>query len=188
MDNERIYQIVTSDIFKFQHPKMFNILQESWTSYEDPFIRASLFFLLNSCSEKGKVSSGELNTRNYNPLSLSYIKSFKNLSTFHLSLDEEADWLTTLEEGAEDFIYIPGGHFSYNLFQHGKSRGHEETLIHHRHLAAKLSTFAKRWVMVYQAHPAISEMFQNTHLQLIDQYGRLTTDFDRGAEMIVSNF
>lgn len=188
LDNERIHAIVSSDIFKFQHPKMFTILQESWAEYDDPFVRASLFFLLNSCSEKGKVSSGELNTHNYNPVSLSYIKAFKNLPTFHLSLDTEGEWMDSLEEGDEDYIYIPGGHFSYNLFEHGKSRGHEETLVHHRHLADKLATFTTPWVIVYQSHPAIAQVFHRANLQMIDRYGRLTDNIDRATETIVSNF
>ena len=85
-DPHKIHEIVTSDIFKFDGDNMFNILQEHWPTYKDPYVRSSLFFLLNRCSSAGLVSSGKLDIKNFNPIALSYLRSF-NPSNFHLIFD-----------------------------------------------------------------------------------------------------
>ena len=52
-DADRIYGTLTADVFKFESENMYNILQERWPTYENPYVRAALFFLLNRCSSKG---------------------------------------------------------------------------------------------------------------------------------------
>jgi site-specific DNA-adenine methylase len=55
-DARRVYEILTSEIFKFDNENMFQILQETWGSYPNPYVRSALFFLMNTCSEQGLLS------------------------------------------------------------------------------------------------------------------------------------
>ena len=188
-DNHRLYDIVNSDIFKFQSPEMFPILQENWVSYQDPYIRSALFFLLNSCSEYGRVSSGPLNVANYNPMSLSYIKSYKPLPTFHLTHTDAKEWLSVVgAETSADYLYVPAGRFAYNLFAHGKSIGWEETEVNHRLLLKKLSSIQTKWIVTYNYHKALKSHCKDFHFRMVDKYGRLTSHDEECCEIIVTNF
>ena len=155
-DSKRVYEIATSDSFKFQ-TEMFPLLQEGWYNYRDPYIRAALLFVLNRCSSTGMISSGELSTKHFNPIAVSYLRSFVFPEAFPLQRSPASTLVGALSEsGDAEYIFIPGGSFSYNLFEHGKSRGKEETPINHQELRDKLRTVNKKWIVAYKYHSTLS--------------------------------
>ena len=186
-DAGRVHDIVISDPFKFE-PEMFSLLQEKWHSYRDPYVRAALFFLLNRCSESGLISSGELNTANFNPVSISYLKYFKPLDTLHVTHKKISDLSLMIGDTTADYIFIPCYNFSYNLFERGRSRGMEETVVNHRHLRSALRGLDNRWVLVYNYHGALRSFFNKEHLIMVDEYGRLVGDEEKCKEVLVCNF
>ena len=76
---------IASRILPFRDEKQFPLLQQEWSKFKNPDVRAALFYFLNNCSDSGYISKGKMDTTNYNPVSLSRLKKFIKPSNFHLS-------------------------------------------------------------------------------------------------------
>ena len=85
-----MHKILTSESFGF-HPKMYNILQEKWIEFKDPVIRSCLFYMLNQSSNTGLITTGVLENKELDRLSLSDIKTFKNKDTFNVLFDTQVE-------------------------------------------------------------------------------------------------
>lgn len=187
-DPERLYNILTSDIFKFESDNMFEILQEYWPTYEDPYVRASLFFLLNRCSSTGMPSFGSLDPTNFTARTLLSLKSLKCPETLHLQRDKDEQFLNTLSHTRDsDYLLIAPGDFGLNLFEHGKSLAHEQTAVHHRKMHAKLSKIDKKWIVVYNYHAGVSRLYEGYEQVMINKYARSTNNVEECEEIIVAN-
>lgn len=191
VDPQRVYDIVTCEDFKFNHPEMFPVLQEHWHTYSNPYLRSAMFFLLNRCSEKGLISSGELSHDNYTSLSINYLKRYKISEKFNLKYVPApgAELTTFLTDNTEsDFLYIAPGNFSYNLFEQGKSMGPEQTSVNNRKLQQFFNDTKSKVILHYNYHAGIANLYGDKELILIDQYGRRTTDLEKSKEVIIANF
>ena len=175
-------------LFPIEDPNMFYILQENWPKYRDPYVRASLFFLLNRCSDSGWISAGKLEQRNFNPIALSYLSHFKP-KNFHIKLDPVEDLIENVKEvGETDFLLFPVGEFSYNFFEHGKNKGHEMSTVHHKNLCETLKTNNNRWVVIYKHHPHLFKLYKEYNISMIDKLGKTTTDQQQCEEVLIANF
>jgi len=186
-DPHRIIKI-SQFLFERRDSNMLYFLQEDWPTYRDPYLRSSLFFLLNRLSESGYQSQGSLNYDNYNPIATSRLKK---LSSQNLTLDllSEENFLEPLQSRPqEEYILIPAANFSYNLLEHGKSQGWESTLINHQHLRDFLKETDKRTVIVYKAHGALGKFFEDFDKLYLTQYGIPTQDPSQAAEVLIANF
>mgnify|MGYP003645482778 CR=1 FL=1 len=188
-EGNNVYDIANCDLFKFE-PDMFPILQEQWYQYGgDPCIRAALFFILNRCSSLGLISSGELSTANYNPIALSHLKRFTHPSNFYVNNEAGSSFIDTLRPNPmADFMLIPCGDFSYNLFEAGKNRGVEETPVHHSQLREILREERKKWIVCYNHHPSLSSFYDQENIIMIDKYGRPITESKDCEVMVIYNF
>ena len=188
-DCETLYQIVVSEQFqKLQNEKSFQILQENWPQYKDPYVRSAIFFTLNRCSETGLLSSGDFNKDKLNPVSLSYLKGFRP-ANFHLNYTTNATVVESIEKYNEaDYLLLPMGNFSYNLLEQGKNMGFEQTRINHRQLYSKLKNLDHKWVVIYNHHNAVYKLYEQFNITMIDKYGRPTQNKESCEEIIVTNF
>ena len=187
-DHQRVYDIVTCESFNFRDENIFNVLQESWPKYRDPYVRASLFFLLNRCSATGKISSGKLDQKNFNPIALSHLKRFKPLN-FHLIHDNGQDISTAIDNVKEtDYLLFPIGAFRYDFLNHSKSQGYETELVDHRALRAKLKNESRKWLLVYNFHPELIKLYKGYNMIMVDRYGRRTLQHVACKEIIIANF
>jgi len=184
----KLYDIITSDVFKFDE-EMFSHLQESWPMRADPYIRASLFFLLNRCSEKGLISSGELSMQNFTPVALNYLRTFKAPKNFHLVLDEEQTVISSLDNAnPRGYIFVPCGDFSYNLFEEGKNKAYEGTTFKHTEVCSILASKSSPWVVSYNYHPGVLKLYEKFNITLIDKYGNETSNEQNCEEVLIANF
>ena len=186
----KIFEILTCSDFDFDAPEYYNILQERWFTYKNPFLRSAFFFMLNRCSDTGLISSGELDQTNYTPLAITELKNFRTPDTFSIQFikspgEELTDIIDTNTES--QFIYIPVGNFSYNLFEDGKSYGPEQTRINNRKLKNILKSNNKV-ALHYNAHKALPNFFKDYNVTLIDKYGKIQNDIQNSQEVIVANF
>ena len=181
--------MMADDLFpKIRNVNMFAAVQETWMNYSDPYLRATLFFLLNRCSKSGLISSGELDDKNFNPLALSYLKKFK-IDNFHLSFDEKADFVDSITQNTKgDYLFLPVGRFSYNLFEYGKSKGFEMTTVYHQKLAMRLNEIKKKWVIVYKNHPGVHSLYDDYNIHMINKYGQDTSDNENCEDLVIANF
>ena len=172
----------------FSSEKTFAILQENWTQYKDPWIRSAYFFLLNRCSERGLISSGKLNLKYFNPLSIINLKSFK-AKNFHIHFDREEDFISTLKPAEEaDYLFLPIGEYSYNLFEHGKSKGYETTTINHKKLYENLTGQSKKWIVLYKNHTGVFDLYSDYNITMVNKYGRKITQKDDCEDIVIANF
>jgi site-specific DNA-adenine methylase len=185
-----LHTIITAEDFKFDHPQMFEILQQSWPTYRDPYVRSSLFFILNRHSGTGLISSGKFSKKNINPLAISYLQHFK-VPNFHLQWDNEPDFIASIDPtpGAQ-FLLFPVGGFSHNLFETGKNHGYETTSINHQQLYTKLETLNDqyKWIALYDFHPEILKLYKDYTLVLLNAQGSKTSSHDECKGIVIANF
>ena len=181
-----------AEISKFLSPihdeNIFHILQENWPTYYDPYVRSALFFLLNRCSENGLISTGRLDTKNYNPFAVSQLKKFR-ANNFHIEWDQTDEFIKGIENARKaDYLLLPVGKFSYNFFEHGKSRGFEMTPVDHQKLFETLHKTEDKWVVVYKAHSKLYNLYKEYNVTMLDKHGKLATKKDNCEEVVIANF
>lgn len=188
-DATRIYGTLTAEAFKFDNENMYDILQERWPMYDNPYFRSALFFLLNRCSSTGLPSKGTLDTEKYTPAALNLLKNFKMPDNFYLELNKKQPIEETIvDTNQSDFLFLPIQNFDYNLFDEGYTLGHEETYIHHRRIKQKLDHIDKNWVVLYNYHRDVMPLYKDYNHTLINKYGRPTDNESAAEEIIIANF
>ncbi|HAI41510.1 MAG TPA: hypothetical protein DCM40_27045 [Maribacter sp.] len=188
-DSRNVYEIAKSkSIQKLRNKESFHILQENWPKCRDPFTRSALFFMLNRCSDTGLISSGKFDLSRLNSISINYLKDFR-ANNFHLNYNKgkSLDFKSS-KHLQSDFLLLPMGKFSYNLFEHGKSLGLEETSVHHRNLFTNLNKINKKWILIYKMHPSVFQVYKQYKINMVDKYGNSTIDKSNCEDIIVTNF
>ena len=188
-DGDRLYDIVNSPDFDFQNPELFDVYQEKWHTYESPYIQAAFFYLLNKCSQTGKVSSGKLSLEGFNPLGLSRLKSFRFPENFHLKFEPQSTrQFLTQDTTQQEYLMISGGDFSYSLLQEGKSVGVEETPLNFREISKLMSLRNSKVILTHNYHKAVERFYKNCRFMLVDDYGNQTNNREMAKEIVVVNF
>jgi hypothetical protein len=187
-EDPRTIAKLAENLYPVKDNAIFNIFQENWPKYKDPFIRSALFFLLNRCSDNGMLSTGQMTNDNFNKLALVTLKNFspRNL---HLVFDTEKSLSASLSSiTADQWILLPSLNFSFNLLEHGKIRAFETTPINHRQLKQTVATLDNKVTLVYRHHPQVFKLYKDYNITMIDKYGQETQTQDKCREIIVANF
>ncbi len=80
---------------KIDDKNIFYILQQTWPTYADPYVRSAYYFLLNKYSDSGYISHGEFTPENYNPVALVNLKRLP-LQNLHVQLDQQEDFIDSM--------------------------------------------------------------------------------------------
>ena len=187
-DPERLYSMVSSDCLRFEGEAIFSTLQDMWHQHSSPFIRASLFYIMNRCSSTGLISSGELDQARLTATAMAKLKIFKVPESFHLNLSPMSLEEQINKADSQSYNLIPAGHFNYNLFEAGKNVAIEETSINHRQLINLCKNKENKLVITYDYNEKILSAFRKNRIVLVDKYGRKTEHKERAEEIIVANF
>lgn len=187
MSNPKRIAAIVSKLMPIGSEQLFNVLQETWSQYRDPYVRSALFFILNRCSDGGLVSSGKLDESKFTPLVPSYLKNFK-IDNMHISLESNRGLIKSIESAQGDYLLLPMGKFSYNFFDDGKSRGHESTILNHSDVCETLKSINKKWIVMYEPHKKAEQMYKDFNITYLDKYGQKTLNKDAQREMIVANY
>ena len=188
IEDPRRIATIAARLYPVKDEPVWNILQENWASYKDPFIRSALFFLLNRCSDSGLIASGKLQNENFHPISLSYLNNFK-APNFHLQLDEGDNFLDKADEIKNcDFFLVPAGRYGLDLLTEGMPTGLEETRVNHRRLEKWFKKNSRNCIIVYFKHNQIFKKYKDYNMTMIDKFGRVTSDKDRCEEIVIVNF
>ncbi len=168
--------------------KMFIDLQKDWHNVSpDYYVRAAYFFLLNQISETGNISSGKMNLRKFNPISLHTLQNFK-IDNLHFSYEEDKHFIETLDQDECDYLLLPVGKYSHNLFEYGKNKGPETTTVYHDKLFKSLRDIDTKWIVIYKNHLEVFDMYKDYNVFMVDKYGRRTIKKDKCEEIIIANF
>lgn len=172
---------IASRVFPLNDEKDFPLLQENWSKFRNPDVRAALFYFLNNCSDSGYVSKGATSTKNYNPVSLLRLKKFVKPGHFHLSKIGEK--YQKIQESEADYIFLQFPKYFKNYLSTGINRGIEEEVTDVESLA--LSLKHKRYALLTQPTKHLKVLFDCEFIY-IDQYGRETTEAN-SKEVILHN-
>ena len=186
-DPARIVEMVEY-LHQRRHPISSMFMQDRWASLRDHYVRAAMFFLLNVYSEDGRVSSGNLSFNNYNPILLNRLTQcvFENLRINFYKDEKAIEGINYLEGG--EYILLPMGKYSYNLFEEGKSYGHETTPIDHQSTKLRFDELKEKTAILYRTHPEVFKLYDSYDIKMLDGYGRLTENYDVCEEVVIANF
>jgi len=186
-DPKRMSSMVEYLTERLSLPELY-LLQDNWHQYRDIEERATFFYILSHCSDTGYASHGNLDKTRLCPVKINSLRRHKgnNFYPFLDSSNNPLDGLTTAKD--TDFLLLPVGKFSHNLFEYGKNTGHDMTTISHKSLRKELGDIDKKWVVVYDYHPAVLKLYKDYNIQMIDKYGNKTNNAERCEELVINNF
>lgn len=172
---------------KISIPELY-LLQDNWYERKDVWERSSFFFLLSKYSDSGYASHGNLDKKRLSALHINRIKNFKCEDLYILfdQWDDPTDAFVTAKD--TDFVLLPIGDFSYNLFDQGKNIGPDMYLFDHNKIKEKIIATDKKWVIVYKSHPAVYKLYADYNIIMIDKYGNKTQKKENCSELIINNF
>lgn len=175
-DPKRV-SLIAEKLYPSLNNATFDILKKNWFNYKDPYVRSALFFLLNRCSTLGMISHGEFDTKNYNPLALNNLRSFK-VDNFNIQLVEDCE-----RKNIEINFFSPGK-YHYDVLDVTEHRGIEESTFQHTKKIKDYKNIPS--IFLYEYHP---KLLKEKHYKkiLIDKYGRQTEDLNSAKEIILHN-
>tara|TARA_Y100001937_G_C7131524_1_gene337689 strand:+ start:2484 stop:3248 length:765 start_codon:yes stop_codon:yes gene_type:complete len=184
----RLYQILTSDHFKFEEYDL-QYIQKKWAHFKDQYARSSMFFLLNTCTAHGQISYGEIEQNKISNATLADLKTFTKPKNFHLIFDQ-SDFLDSLDKAHGEYTIISAGNFTLNLLNDSNSTGLEETDVEHNKLYEMFKSSERKIILIYNNTPAVIRRYgQNSKTFLmIDKYGNLCQDETDCQEVLIANF
>ena len=186
-DPYKIVDIVEG-LYPFEDEIMYNDFQNRALSLEDPFVQAAVVFMLNHCSDSPYLSRGVHIKENFNPIALAAFRAVKT-NRIHVQLREGKNLIDTLKEQTRVFCSIvPAGHFNYNFFEEGKSRGLTETTVDHGELQQYIEKSENRWIVLYKFHPRLKKIYKHFNIHMLDHLGRPTTDEQSCEDLVIANF
>ena len=189
VDPERLYLMTKEQSTHVSNERILQTLQKSWYTYADPYLRSALFFLLNRCTQDGKISAGHIDVNGFNPLSLSRLRGFKS-PNFHLSPTRTKEsHLVSLpsETNDTDYLLYPIGKFRTGIMQ-GSAQGFEDFFVDHRKLSEHLITEKRKAVVLLEYHPAAIKIYNKFKIVMIDSHGQVTLNKESCKELIIANF
>lgn len=178
---------LSENIYNSFPPEMLEFVQGRFQEFtDDAYNKAGIFFVLNRCSENGKVSYGKIDKTLLNPIHLSYLEGI-DFSNFHLIYDKELDFIDSIHPNEKtDYVILNMGNFHLNLFEDGKNIGIEETIFNHRHTIESMKRLNKKWLLIYKYHPTIIKKYsQNMSCILLNQYGFVTNKENEAKEILL---
>ena len=143
-------------------------------------MRSASFFLLNRCSNLGMITHGELDTKNFNPISINELRTFK-IEKFHSVLISSSEEYETISR--VDFNLFNGGRYYFDLLDTEPSIGLEESPFRHSVMLSRFKGTPS--IFIYQYHPRLSKM-KGYSMIFLDQHGRITTE-ENAKEIILHN-
>lgn len=181
--------------YKIQHKDFmprndfdFTVTQKNFLTYNDPYFRAALFFVLTMCSDLGRPSCGNFDRSGLSVMAMNRLKTFKKPDNFQLYHQEKSHRDTFSGDILSDYVLFPDLIFNYNLFDYGKNSSFDSQIINHSFLRDYLLSEHKRTILVYNHHPALLKFFKQFNITMIDKYGNISRDSKNYEEAIVTNF
>ena len=184
--------VAVSDSVKFLYEKLTEpelyLLQDNWLSYKRDIERSSFFYILNRCSDINYASHGKINKKSLNRYNISSLKRFKLKSLIPV-YDKDANFEELVANAANtDYILVTPGDYRYNFFDYGQNYGPDMSIVNHKKIHSTLTKADSKWILVYNRHPAVFELYKDYNLMMMDEYGNKTKNRERCSEIIVNNF
>jgi len=163
-------------------------LQSSWFMNKNNLTRVVLYYILKTCSSHGTASAGFFDKNKINKITLSKLKSFKveNFYPVYDNCDDQLESIITAKK--TDFIILPIGKYSLNLFERGKNKGPEMYTFNHKEIHARVKDLDKKCILLYKNHPALFNLYKSFNIKMVDKYGRVADNKESCEDLIITNF
>ena len=180
IDSKKV-SLIAEKMFPILNENTFDLFKKNWFSYKDPYVRSALFFLLNRCSSLGMITHGDLDTANYNALSLSELRLFQVSNFEILLIPENEDYNTSKHTDIN--LFNPGSYY-FDALNTEQVIGLEESPFSHND---NLRIFSNQpTIFIYKFHPRLLK-FKKYSKILLDKNGRQTDDVTNAKEIILHN-
>jgi len=187
-DPERV-SAVAEHCYPIENKNIFYVLQKNWLKYPDPFVRTGMYFLLNQSTDTAQITHGELIENESLPRIIRDIKDFKT-QNFHLQFDKEEEFFDSINniDTKCDYVFIPVGNFSMNLFEKGKEEGFEQTKVIHKNIKKFVDTTDRKVILLYKYSKQVTDFYKDCNQYIVDQWGRQTDSTKYANEVLIANF
>ena len=163
--------------------------RDKWlTSFEDPYERAALFYLLNRYSENGNFSLSEVNKNNLSYLNfISFERSMPATQMLDLHLDKKKDFCDSFKKlDPSSVLLIPVG-IQKNNFLITKNVTTPETFeFDHKKMKEYVLSERQKAILIYKYSDFTDKFFENK--TYISKFGTVTENPELAEDLIVSNF
>tara|TARA_A100001515_G_C4581956_1_gene213221 strand:- start:513 stop:1271 length:759 start_codon:yes stop_codon:yes gene_type:complete len=184
----RKLQELTKHYMQFIDDGQLYSFQKDWFTNRNKLIRSMLFYILSNCSDSNLASCGKINKNKLTSYMMSRLSTFKPKNFFPFYSDSDNPLESLNNTGDVDYIILPVGNYSLNLFEGGKNKGPEMYTFHHKSIHSRFSDLEKKCIVLYKRHPALFSLYASFNIEMIDKYGRLTSDRKACEELIIANF
>ena len=97
--------------------------------------------------------------------------------------------MKSLEDcGEDEYILLPIGRYSSNLFEEGRPTGLEETKVYHKKIKEFFESTDKKVILLYYSSTQILKWYQPYNLKMINEWGLETDDETKCKEVVIANF
>jgi len=183
MDSPLAAAQVASRVLPLKDEKDFPILQENWHKFSNPDVRAGLFYILNNCSDTGYVSKGEMDTKNYNPISLSRLKKFVKPHNFELRCIDDLHTSLKEADNIADLTFLHVERYKKNFLIEGVNMGVEEESLDLSEVIPLMRD--RKYVILTKPSKQLKDITDGNFVY-VDAYGRETTE-EKAEELILHN-
>jgi hypothetical protein len=170
-------------------PRDIQHYRDNWLiSFEDPYERAALFYLLNRYSENGNFSYSEVDKNNLSYLNfVSFERSMSNVRLLDLHLDKRKDFSKSFKLlDSDSILLIPVG-VQRNGFLKNKNVTTPETYVFdHQKMKEYVLSERQKVILIYKYSDFTDKFFENK--TYISKFGTITENPELAEDLIVSNF
>jgi hypothetical protein len=162
--------------------------QKDWHTNRNKMIRSILFYILNNSSDLYYPSCGNIDKTKITPFMISKLKTL-TVNNFFPFFDSDIDSLDCLDKiGDVDYVLLPIGEYSLNLFELGKNKGPEMYTYKHKEIQARARDLDKKCILLYKNHPALFNLYKSFNIKMVDKYGRVADKKESCGDLIITNF
>lgn len=188
IEDSRFLAETIESIFPKLDNQQLDFIRHHWHNDKKLLNKNCLFYILNMCSENGYMSNGTIDVSRLNKLHISRLKTFK-LNNFFPFLDDGKEMIDCLQRAKDtDYILMPIGPYSLNLFEYGKNKGPEMYTFNHREIHTKVKDLNKKCILLYKNHSALFNLYKSFNIKMVDKYGRVVDKREVCEDLIITNF
>ncbi len=178
-DPEKLYKMANR-FYPIQDSKIFYMLQNKVYQPHDEFLRSALFYVLTLCAENSYATSGrlEVGTPRFNPLRLMQLSKFES-ENFTVKYDNYKD---TIEKSNDMLVCVPPPYIVGNFSKAVMIP--ENPQIDHGQFASLIKQ-NKNWLILYNYHENLHDLYPNNKMIMMDSSNRATTKKEEAVEVII---
>ena len=177
-----------SIVFSSIDPFQFSYFQSCWHDNKNLDVRTALYYILINYSDQVNVSCGKMIEEKMNPIEISKIRNFK-VDNFFPTYDDCESAIEALPTAKKtDYVLMPIGKYSLNLFETGKNKGPDMYTFKHKEIHDRVKDLDKKCILLYKNHTDLFKMYNDFNIKMVDKYGRSVNNKEFCEDLIITNF